>query len=61
MVQLPAARRFQMSEANLCTAFTGLGTDVHVHLEAGELASWVRSVIAPLVKRISIYTSLQRV
>ena len=49
-----SSRRFQMSEANLCTAFTGLGTDVHVHLEAGELAPWVRSVIAPLVKRVVI-------
>ena len=48
------SRRFQMSEANLRTAFTGLGTDIHVHLEAGELAAWVRSVIAPLVKRVVI-------
>jgi len=31
-------RRCQMSEANLRTAFTGLGADVHVHLEAGQLA-----------------------
>jgi transposase len=49
-----SSRRYQMSEANLRTAFTGLGGDVHVHLEAGELAAWVRSVIAPLVRRVVI-------
>ena len=49
-----SSRRFSMSEANLRSAFTGLGTDVHVHIEAGELAAWVRSVIAPLVKRVVI-------
>ncbi|MCA1603046.1 MAG: IS110 family transposase [Acidobacteria bacterium] len=47
-------RRFQMSEANLRTAFSALGADIHVHMEAGELAPWVRSVIAPLVKRVVI-------
>jgi transposase len=49
-----SSRRFQMGEAHLRTAFTGLGTDVHVHLEASELAAWVRSVVAPLVKRVVI-------
>ena len=49
-----SSRRYQMSEANLRTAFTGLGGEVHVHLEAGELAAWVRSVIAPLVTRVVI-------
>ena len=49
-----SSRRYQLSEANLRSAFTGLGSDVHVHLEAGELAPWVRSVIAPLVKRVVI-------
>ncbi len=48
-------RRCQMSEANLHTAFAGLGADVHVHLEAGELAPWVRSIIAPAVKRVVIF------
>ncbi len=28
-------RRYQMSEANLRTAFSGLGSDVHVHMEEG--------------------------
>jgi transposase len=49
-----ATRSFPMSEANLITAFTGLGTDTHDHLEAGELAPWVRGVIAPLVRRVVI-------
>ncbi len=43
-----------MSEANLIKAFTGLGGNAHVHLEAGELAPWVRGVIAPLVRRVVI-------
>jgi transposase len=49
-----ATRSFPMSEAHLMTAFTGLGADTHVHLEAGELAPWVRGVITPLVKRVVI-------
>lgn len=49
-----ATRRYQMSEANLQKAFFDLGSDVHVHMEAGELAPWVRSVIAPFVKRVVI-------
>jgi transposase len=48
------SRRFPMSEANLIQAFTGLGQDAHVHMEAGEFAAWVRSVISPLVKRVVI-------
>lgn len=51
---ITVSRRFPMSEANLIRAFTGLGQDVHVHMEAGELAPWVRSVISPLVKRVVI-------
>lgn len=51
---ITSSRRFPMSEANLITAFTGLGRDVHVHLEAGELAPWVRGVISPLTKRVVI-------
>jgi transposase len=47
-------RRFAMSEANLMTAFSDLGKQVQVHLEAGELAPWVRSVIAPLVQKVVI-------
>jgi transposase len=47
-------RRQPMSEANLITAFNDLGKHVQVHLEAGELAPWVRSVIAPLVQKVVI-------
>lgn len=47
-------RSFAMSEANLIKAFTGLGYDLHVHIEAGELAPWVRSIIAPMVTRVLI-------
>jgi hypothetical protein len=49
-----ATRSFPMSEANLIKAFTGLGGDAHLHLEAGELAPRVRGVIAPLVRRVVI-------
>lgn len=48
------SRSFPMSEANLIKAFTGLGADIHVHTEAGELAPWVRGVITPLVARVVI-------
>lgn len=48
------SRSFPMSEANLIKAFTGLGSDLHVHFEAGELAPWVRSIIAPLVAQVII-------
>ena len=33
-------RQFTTSEANLRTAFADLHGEIHVHLEAGELASW---------------------
>src|SRR5437773_4209963 len=45
-------RRFPTSEANLRTAFAGLRGEIHVHLEAGELAPWAAAIIAPLVKRV---------
>ena len=45
-------RRFPTSEANLRLAFTGLRGEIHVHLEAGELAPWAAAIIAPLVKRV---------
>jgi transposase len=47
-------RRFQTSEANLIKAFKGFKGEIHVHLEAGELAAWVREVIKPYVKTITI-------
>src|SRR6267154_2347923 len=44
-------RDFSTSEANLIKAFSDLKGEIHVHLEAGELAPWAASVIAPLVTR----------
>lgn len=45
-------RDFTTSEANLVNAFSDLKGEIHVHLEAGELAPWAASVIAPLVRRV---------
>src|SRR5882724_10458593 len=45
-------RDFRTSEANLVKAFSDLKGEIHVHLEAGELAPWAISVIAPLVTRV---------
>ena len=45
-------RDFSTSEANLVKAFSDLKGEIHVHLEAGELAPWAAAVIAPLVTRV---------
>ena len=45
-------RSFSTSEMNLRIAFSDLRGELHVHLEAGELAPWVSAVIAPLVERV---------
>jgi transposase len=45
-------RSFPTSEANLRAAFADRRGEIHVHLEAGELAPWAASVIAPLVTRV---------
>ena len=45
-------RDFRTSEANLVKAFSDLKGEMHVHLEAGELAPWAAAVIAPLVTRV---------
>jgi transposase len=45
-------REFQTSEANLIKAFADQGGEIHVHLEAGELAPWAISIIRPLVSRV---------
>jgi transposase len=42
------------SEQQLRSAFDGLGGDVRVHLEAGELALWVGSIIKPLVSEVVV-------
>jgi len=45
-------RSYATSEANLRMAFAGLRGEIHVHLEAGELAPWAAAIIAPLVTRV---------
>jgi transposase len=45
-------RDFQTSEANLIKAFSEVGGEIHVHLEAGELAPWASEIIKPLVTRV---------
>src|SRR5205085_7278659 len=45
-------REFQTSAAHLVKAFSGLKGELHVHLEAGELAPWAVSIITPLVHRV---------
>ena len=47
-------RRSLMSEANLLPAFAAVEGEVHVHLEAGEMAPRIRQTIAPLVRRVVI-------
>ena len=45
-------RSFTTSETNLRGAFADLRGEIHVHLEAGELAPWAAAVIAPLLTRV---------
>src|SRR5713226_8121777 len=45
-------RDFTTSEAHLVKAFSDLKGEIHVHLEAGELAPWAAAIIAPLVERV---------
>jgi hypothetical protein len=45
-------REFVTSGANLVKAFSGLRGEIHVHLEAGELAPWASEIIRPLVTRV---------
>jgi len=42
-------RELVTSEANLVKAFSDLHGEIHVHLEAGELAPWASEIIRPLV------------
>ena len=55
-------RSFSTSELNLRKAFADLRGELHVHLEAGELAPWASAVIAPLVQRVvcSLIVSTRR-
>jgi transposase len=45
-------RSYPTSEANLRSAFAKMPGEIHVHLEAGELAPWAAAIIAPLVQRV---------
>ena len=47
-------RRFATSESKLRAEFEELRGEVHVHLEAGELAAWVREVVKPYAKSITV-------
>ena len=47
-------RRFPTCEIQLRQAFEELKGEVHVHMEAGELAPWVREIIRPYAKSIII-------
>jgi transposase len=53
-----ARQNIKTSEENLRAAFCQLRAEqkfeLHVHLEAGELAGWAREVISPLVTRVVI-------
>ena len=42
------------SEQHLRSAFTGLGGEASVHLEAGELSAWAAGIIRPLVKSVTV-------
>jgi hypothetical protein len=45
-------RKFTTSETNLRKVVADLRREIHVHLEAGELAPWAAAVLAPLVQRV---------
>lgn len=47
-------RCWPTSEQNLINAFKRFKGEGHVHMEAGELAAWVREVIKPFVKSIVV-------
>jgi transposase len=51
---LISKRRFATSESNLRAAFAELSGEIHVHLEAGELAAWTREVVKPYAKSITV-------
>ena len=51
---LRMSRSIPTSEQHLRLAFSTLGDNVRVHLESGELADWVHSVIKPLVAEVVI-------
>jgi transposase len=46
-------RRFDTSEANLIDAFKQISGELHIHLEASELAGWVRGVLRQKVPKVA--------
>ncbi len=48
------SRVIATSEKSLRTAFDKLGGDVRVHMEAGELAGWVGSILKPMVAEVIV-------
>jgi len=51
---LRLSRSILTSEQYLRSAFTNLNGNVQVHLEAGEISSWVASIIEPLVQAVIV-------
>lgn len=51
---LVRSRSIPTSEQHLRSAFTALGDNVRVHLESGELANWVSSIIKPMVAEVVV-------
>lgn len=49
-----SSRSIPTSEFHLRSAFAALGKKASVHLEASELAPWVSSIIAPLVRQVVV-------
>lgn len=47
-------RKFSTSEANLISTFESIEGSVQVHLEATDLAGWVRRVVKPRVARVVV-------
>ena len=47
-------RKFDTTERNLINAFEDIKGEVHVHLEAGELAAWVRRVLRGRMAKIVV-------
>lgn len=47
-------RKFDTSESNLIASIEALKGDVHVHLEASELAGWIRRVLRSRVRRVVV-------
>ena len=47
-------RSFSTSEANLIEAFKRIPGELHVHVEASELAGWVRRILKPQVARVVV-------